>query len=53
MKPKRKRIPAIIQVGQLVASTNADQYACIRALTILETYNSLTYRRINRFVKHD
>ena len=53
MKSKRPRIPAIIQVGQLVASTNEKQYACIRLLTILETYNSLTYIRINRFVKHD
>lgn len=52
-KIKRPRIPARIVVGQVVASTNYKQYSCCRALTILQRYNSLTYERIARYVKHD
>lgn len=52
-KDKRPRIPARILVGQVVASTNPIQYNCCRTLIICETYNSLTYNRINRFVKQE
>lgn len=53
MKVKRPRIPCKISVGQVVGSTNPIQYACCRVLVINQTYNSLTYERINRFVKQD
>ena len=50
---KRPRIPAKILVGHVVASTNYKQYVCCKALIILESYNSLTYKRISRYVKHE
>jgi hypothetical protein len=51
MKTRRPRIPAKVIVGQVVASTNPLQYACCRALVVLQSYNSLTYKRISRYVK--
>ena len=52
-KGNRPRIPARILVGVVVASTDPVQYACCRTLVVCETYNSLSYKRINRFVKKD
>ena len=52
MKKNRPRIPAKVVIGQVVASTNPLQYACCKALVVLESYNSLTFKRISRYVKH-
>lgn len=52
-KGNRPRIPARILVGVVVASTDPVQYACCRTLVVCETYDSLSYRRINRFVKQE
>ncbi|MFN9111491.1 MAG: hypothetical protein ACK5XN_15620 [Bacteroidota bacterium] len=52
-KGNRPRIPARIVVGQVVGSTDAVQYACCRTLIVCETYDSITYKRINRFVKQE
>ena len=46
-KQKRPRIAK----GNLVYSTNPIQLACIRALTIIHSYNPLTYKRIRREVQ--
>jgi hypothetical protein len=52
-KGNRPRIPARILVGIVVASTNPVQYACCRTLIVCQTYDNLTYKRINRFVKQE
>ena len=52
-KGNRPRIPARILVGIVVASTDPVQYACCRTLIVCQTYNNLTYKRINRFVKQE
>jgi lantibiotic modifying enzyme len=49
-KIKRIRIPAKIQVGILVYSTNIIQLGCIRELTIAHYYNRFTYTRVKRVV---
>ena len=47
----RKRIQ--IADGILVASTNAVQYGCIKALgEIIHRYRCRNYKRLKRFVKH-
>jgi len=51
MKKNRPRIPAKVVVGQVVGSTNPLQYACCKALVVLQSYNALTFKRISRFVK--
>lgn len=53
MKKNRPRIPAKVVVGQVVGSTNPLQYACCKALVVLQSYNSLTYKRISRYVKQE
>ena len=45
-KTKRPRIAK----GLLVASSNAVQYQCIRALTIVEYYRPNNYQRVKRIV---
>jgi hypothetical protein len=52
-RPKRPRIPAKVLVGQVVASTNPIQYGCCKALVILQKYESLTYKRLSRYVNND
>jgi hypothetical protein len=52
-KGNRPRIPARILVGIVVGSTDPVQYACCRTLVVCQTYNNLTYKRINRFVKQE
>lgn len=53
MKNKRPRIPAKILVGQVVGSTNIKQFHCCKSLTVLQSYEALTFKRISRFVKKD
>jgi len=53
MKSKRPRIPAKITVGQVVGSTNPKQFSCCKALIILQKYESLTYKRLSRYVNND
>jgi len=53
MKMRRPRISAKVTIGQVVGSTNPQQYACCKALVVLESYNSLTFKRISRYVKHE
>jgi len=43
---RRKRI----STGYLVYSTNSTQQSCIRALVIVERYETLSYKRVNREV---
>lgn len=45
-KQRRPRV----SFGQVVASTNEVQNKCARTLTIIHVYNSLTYRRVRRYV---
>jgi hypothetical protein len=52
-KGNRPRIPARILVGIVVGSTDPVQYACCRTLIVCQTYDNLSYKRINRFVKQE
>lgn len=47
----RRRI--LVSNGVLVASTNSQQYGCIKALgEIVHRYRCRNYKRIQRFVQH-
>lgn len=48
-REKRRRIQTA--EGILVASTDAVQYGCIKALTIIHKYKCKNWKRIARYVK--